>query len=142
MEKKSIFMDMEEQFYQDLVKSGSQDLPRLELHGHQLKYIQEKTGLKVQDFSKIIGMGKSRFYNLVKESSNLTLEEKDALSVFIKLWEKGISVFDDSEEHFNEFLHTRNPSLGNVYPIELLSSQTGRIELDKVLNRIEYGVFG
>jgi len=58
------------------------------------------------------------------------------------LWEKGMEAFDENHEHLIEWLNTKNEGLGNIKPIGLLGSRTGRSELEKAFFRIEYSVYG
>jgi putative toxin-antitoxin system antitoxin component (TIGR02293 family) len=52
----------------------------------------------------------------------------------------GDKVFD-TREHFNIWLNTPSPALGNETPISLLDSSYGKDLVIAELNRIEYGIF-
>jgi putative toxin-antitoxin system antitoxin component (TIGR02293 family) len=53
---------------------------------------------------------------------------------------RGLSVFEDAGK-FNRWLHKENRALGDKKPFELLNIPTGIKMVNKVLNRIEEGVY-
>jgi uncharacterized protein (DUF2384 family) len=54
---------------------------------------------------------------------------------------KGIHTFVDWSE-FRDWLFSRVENLADRRPIDLLSLQTGRYEVELALDRIEYGLYG
>jgi len=111
------------------------------LPGKKLQEVQEQTSLSAQDMAGIMGVSKSKYYELLQLD---TLSEKavDALADFAALWQKGLDAFDGEVELLNEWLARRNTNLGNVRPKELLSSRLGRRELEKAFLRIEHSTYG
>ena len=55
--------------------------------------------------------------------------------------EYGLTVFNNEEEKFQRWLRKPVPALGNSYPLELLDDEEGLKQVEKVLHRIEYGVY-
>ncbi len=111
------------------------------LPGKKLQEVQEQTSLSAQDMAGIMGVSKSKYYELLQLA---TLSEKAvvALADFAALWQKGLDAFDGEVELLNEWLARRNTNLGNVRPKELLSSRLGRRELEKAFLRIEHSTYG
>jgi len=61
---------------------------------------------------------------------------------FATLWKKGLVAFDNDDTMLSEWITSRNSNLGNIKPVELLSTRVGRRELEKAFNRIEYSTYG
>ena len=112
-----------------------------QLTGDIISDFQEETGLETGLMMKALGMKKSYFY-AIRQGGSLKDREKDALIAISQILEKGKGVFDGSEEDLQSFLHTPNENLGNIRPVELLETEIGRKELNKALDRIDYGIYG
>lgn len=117
------------------------DLDTIQLSGACLVEIQQQTSLSAQTIASIVGVSKSKFYDLVR-LNDLGAKNIDALADFASLWQKGLDAFDGDVNLLNEWLETRNINLGSVRPIELLSTRMGRRELEKAFLRIEYSTYG
>lgn len=111
------------------------------LPGGALADIQRQTSLSAQVMADVIGVGKSKYYDLLK-LADLGAKNIDALADFANLWEAGLQAFDDKREHLLEWLHTYNENLGGIRPVELLGSRMGRRALEKSFLRIEHSVYG
>lgn len=111
------------------------------LSGEKLLEVQEQTSLRAQDLAGIVGVSKSKYYELL-QMDDIGPKNIDALADFAALWQKGVDAFDDETGLLNEWLETRNINLGNIKPVELLSSRVGRRELEKAFLRIEYSTYG
>ena len=109
--------------------------------GEKLLEVQEQTSLGAQELAGIVGVSKSKYYELL-QLKDIGTKSIDALADFAALWQKGVDAFDDDTSLLNEWLFTRNINLGNIKPVELLSSRLGRRELEKAFLRIEYSTYG
>lgn len=109
--------------------------------GENLLELQKQTSLAAQDIAAIVGVSKSKYYELL-QMENIGPKNVDALADFAALWQKGIDAFDDDSALLNEWLETRNVNLGNIKPVALLSSRVGRRVLEKAFLRIEYSTYG
>lgn len=76
------------------------------------------------------------------EQKPLDLRLLDILSSFLKVWQKGLRTFDNNEEDLITFINTPNTNLGGAKPIDLMEMETGRNDVSKALDRIEYGIYG
>ena len=117
------------------------ELGDIHFSGKKLLEVQEQTALNAQDLAGIIGVSKSKYYELL-QMDDVGTKNIDALADFAALWKKGVGAFDDDNSLLNEWLVTRNINLGNIRPVELLSSRLGRRELEKAFLRIEYSTYG
>jgi len=124
-----------------LVSASALDLEHLEIPGKFIRQLESATALDAIQLASILGMSKSKYYRIIKEKV-LELNEVDILSNFLKVWKKGINAFDGIFEDFEEFLKTTNTNLGAVKPITLLKTESGRREVEKAIDRIEYGLYG
>ena len=117
------------------------DIHEMRLSGRSLVDIQKQTSLSAQDIAGVVGVSKSKYYELV-QMDDLSSKNIDALADFATLWQKGIDAFDGDDSLLYEWMETRNENLGNIKPVELLSSRVGRRALEKAYNRIEYSTYG
>ncbi len=124
-----------------LAQMSVQELDQVKLSGDALVALQQKTTLSPQALADVVGVSKSKYYELVR-MDKLSSKNLDALADFATLWQKGIEAFDEDQSLLKEWLHTRNENLGGIRPVELLSSRMGRRELEKAFERIEYGTYG
>lgn len=111
------------------------------LSGSALLMIQEQTSLTAQDIANILGVSKSKYYDLL-QLKVIGAKHTDALADFSALWQIGLDAFDGSLEQLTAWLHVRNTNLGYVKPIELLFSRVGRRSLEQAFLRIEYSIYG
>ena len=76
-----------------------------------------------------------------KDVGRLGLMESDRLFRLARIFAHAVAVFE-SEEKARDWLETENRALGGEKPFELLDTDIGAQEVDDVLGRIEYGIFG
>ncbi|MCP4459265.1 MAG: DUF2384 domain-containing protein [Cytophagales bacterium] len=122
-------------------RMSMQDIAGSELSGMALQDMQKQTSLSPQALASVVGVSKSKYYDLIK-LDKLGSKNIDALADFAMLWRKGIEAFDGDKDSLNEWLEIRNENLGQIKPIDLISSRMGRRELEKAFLRIEYSTYG
>ena len=120
---------------------SSRSLATTKLPGKALTALQTETSLAPQEMASILGISKSKYYDLLKVD-DLGSKNIDALADFAALWNKGIEAFDGDKQLLKEWLVSRNENLGGIKPVELLSSRIGRRELEQAFLRIEYSLYG
>ncbi len=124
-----------------LIGMSYHDISDKYLPGQSLIDIQDQTCLSAQDIAGIVGVSKSKYYELV-QLDRLGSKHLDALADFAMLWQKGLDAFDEDTALLNEWLTLRNTNLGNIKPLELLTTRTGRRTLEGAFQRIEYSTYG
>ncbi|TRX60878.1 DUF2384 domain-containing protein [Fulvivirga sp. M361] len=124
-----------------LHKVSSYNLNKAQLPGKALLALQEETSLPPGIFADILGISKSKYYDLVK-MNNLDTKNIDALADFIALWNKGVEAFDGDKSLLKQWMSTPNENLGGIAPISLLASRLGRRELERAFLRIEHSIYG
>ena len=128
-------------YYALLINMSVHDIAGTNLSGEVILQLQKHTNLSPVVMAGILGVSKSRYYELV---ASPTLDSKiiDALVDFTVLWKDGIDAFDGDALLLQEWLLIRNQNLGNIKPVDLLTTRVGRRELEKAFLRIEYSVYG
>lgn len=124
-----------------LTDMSVRDIEKARLSGNVLSDIQKQTSLSANAIAGIVGVSKSKYYDMIR-LKDLGFKNIDALADFAALWQKGMDAFDGNKSLLNEWLEMRNQNLGNIKPIELLSSRIGRRELENAFLRIEYSIYG
>lgn len=124
-----------------LTRMSYRDIHEMRLSGQSLVDVQKHTSLSAQDIAGVVGVSKSKYYELV-QMDDLSSKNIDALADFATLWQKGIDAFDGDDSLLYEWMETRNENLGNIKPVELLSSRVGRRALEKAFYRIEFSTYG
>lgn len=128
-------------YIQSIADLSPFDLSNYILSGDSLEELQEELNLSAANIGDILGISKSKYYDLLK-SDDIGAKNVDALADFANVWKKGLEAFDGDQKSLNEWMETKNRSLGMCKPIELLSSRVGRRELEKAFQRIEYSLYG
>ncbi|MEN8248885.1 MAG: hypothetical protein ABFS32_08130 [Bacteroidota bacterium] len=117
------------------------DITDAHMSGHWVRDLEEQTNLGKEEMAGIMGISMSKYYDLLK-SKDIGSDNIDALADFATFWQKGLDAFDEDVSLLKEWLESRNENLGNIKPIELLSSRVGRRILESAFLRIEYSTYG
>jgi len=121
---------------------SSVDVLKLEFSAENINYFIHETGLSKDSLAAVLGISRSKLYNILKDGESLEPKYKPTFVMTIKLWEKGITAFDGDKHAFETWMKVQNTNLGGICPFELLSNEPGRRELEKALDRIEFSVYG
>ncbi len=105
-----------------------------------LRALQDRMSFTNKEVSRFIAISESTLQRRLKEQAVLTIDEAEKTIQVATVIAQGIAVFED-EDDFRDWLHTRNPALGNIKPIELMHSSIGREQIVDLLNRIEYSIY-
>lgn len=99
-------------------------------------------GLGAEELARRIGISRSSFHRWVKKPNTpLSAQSSDALARFGVLMAKAIETFDGDEGAARQWLSTAQPGLGNAVPLELAQTTPGFREVEKLLTRIDFGVY-
>ena len=96
-------------------------------------------GIPASAFAALVGMD-ARTLSRRRREGKLTAKESNALYNLLVLYGHALDVLGDPEMVRNWF-STPAPALGDVPPRELLDTTPGIKEIDRLLGRIEHGVF-
>ena len=134
-------LEIEKSIVGELAELELEQVVPLQLDGEIVQEFQMASGLDYKTMIQVLDIAQSTYYK-IKKGETLKEAQKWALVSVAQIIKKGVRVFDDNHENFMEFMHTHHHNLGNLKPIDLIVTEGGRKELDKALDRIDYGVFG
>ncbi len=99
-------------------------------------------GLGATDLAERIGISRSTFHRRRKAAkTRLSLLESDALARYGLLVEKATETFDGDADAARQWLSTAQSGLGNAIPMEIARTTPGFREVEKLLTRIDHGVY-
>ncbi|SCZ66496.1 type II RES/Xre toxin-antitoxin system antitoxin [Thiohalomonas denitrificans] len=124
-------------------RSGKEDLVTLVRQGLPLSSVEkiQKT-LKFRDVKPVLelmGISVRTYQRRQKEQKHLDSIESDRLYRIAKVETRAAEVFDD-EDVAIDWLKSPNRALGAT-PISLLDTEAGQEMVERVLTRIEHGVY-
>jgi len=107
-----------------------------------VKEVAGQLGLKWDDLAERCGLSRSTYRRKLRRR-NLRLNEleSDTLARYARLNAKAQEVFEGDEEAARTWLHTPQPGLGNVVPLEFARTTVGYREVEKLLPRIDLCVY-
>lgn len=104
-----------------------------------LTNLSQKLSLSLQEMGEILHVSLRTLQRYAPSKILDTDASAKALNL-ANLQAHGIEVFG-TEIHFNEWLRTKVPSLGNKTPLSFLDTPFGFTLIDQTLGRIEHGIF-
>ena len=121
------------------------DLPSYQLDktvvsGATLKWVGEALSPVGVSLSEVMPISKASLYRQYQKD-DIDTPLKDHLVSLLRIIDKGLHTWED-EEDLREWLHARIENMGNRRPVDLLSLETGRREVELALDRIDYGLYG
>ena len=113
----------------------------LDIPGKLLKELPDIINLSISQVTDALGISKSTYYR-ARNIRHLDHEIVDRMASLLKIYEKGIQAFNGDSEQFKAWLNTTIQNLGGRKPIELITSENGRISILQALSRVRYNVYG
>jgi putative toxin-antitoxin system antitoxin component (TIGR02293 family) len=109
------------------------------------------TGLRFQEAARVLdleeenlahrcGMSRSTFYRRKVHNGPFTMGEEDMLDRHVVVFNQAMSVFEDRIEA-RTWLLTPQYGLGGMIPLDAIQTTAGFREVEKLLTRIDYGVY-
>ncbi len=107
---------------------------RLRVMGNILGFTPEQMALQC-------GVSRSTFHRVIKlHGHRLDAAKSDQLVRHAELYDKAVEALDDPESA-REWLRTPQVGLGGEIPLNMAKTTTGYREVEKLLTRIDYGVY-
>lgn len=104
--------------------------------------VADQAGLAAEELARRIGVSRSTFHRRKKAAgSRLSTQESDALARYASLTARAVETFDGDGAAARNWLGSPQPGLGNVVPLEMARTTPGYREVDKLLTRIDHGVY-
>jgi putative toxin-antitoxin system antitoxin component (TIGR02293 family) len=110
-------------------------------HTHSVAEVAQRFGISPAAMAERIGVSRSTFHRKQKKDALLTGHESDALARHASVLAQAIAVFDGDEEAAKHWLNCPQIGLGNAIPLECAKTSFGTREVEKLLTRIDYGVY-
>jgi putative toxin-antitoxin system antitoxin component (TIGR02293 family) len=129
--------------------TGSVEYPEHPTHGsimagfrtHSVAEVAQRFGISPAAMAERIGVSRSTFHRKQKEDALLSGHESDALARYSVLLTQANAVFDGDEEAARQWLDCPQIGLGNAIPLECAQTSFGFREVEKLLTRIDHGVY-
>lgn len=118
----------------------SYQLKDVVIAGTTLKWVHESLKSFDVGLEEVLDTSQASLYRQFKKE-DIDVQFKDHLVSLMRIMQKGVHAFED-EEDFKQWLVSKIENLGNRRPVDLLTLETGRREVEQALGRIEYGVYG
>jgi putative toxin-antitoxin system antitoxin component (TIGR02293 family) len=108
---------------------------------HSVAEVAQRFGISPAAMAERIGVSRSTFHRKQKEDALLTGHESDALARHAGLLAQAVAVFDGDEEAARQWLNCPQIGLGNAIPLEFAQTSFGFREVEKLLTRVDRGVY-
>ena len=105
-----------------------------------LDYVATALGLNVEAVAELCGLSRATFHRKKAAQAKLGHFESDMLARYAVLLKHAADVFEDATAA-GQWLRTAQIGLGGKVPIELAQTTQGYQEVEKLLTRIDYGVY-
>jgi len=119
---------------QQLIKRIESGIPFRELEA-----LGKSLDLSLDRLAQMIGIGRATLHRRKKEG-HLQVMESDRVVRYERLFAKAIFVFGSEEEALG-WLRSEQRGLGGAVPLDYARTEVGAREVEKLLGRIEYGVY-
>lgn len=102
--------------------------------------LRNTLGLTAGEFAKVVAIP-ARTLIRRKSEGRLSLEESDRLVRVSRVFAHAVDVYDGDPERAAEWMKSPIPALGGRRPIDLVWSDAGAMGVDRILGRLEHGIF-
>jgi putative toxin-antitoxin system antitoxin component (TIGR02293 family) len=108
---------------------------------HSVAEVAQRFGISPSAMAERIGVSRTTFHRKQKRDALLTGHESDALARHAGLLNRAIVAFDGDEEAARQWLNCPQIGLGGAVPVECAQTSFGFREAEKLLTRIDHGVY-
>jgi putative toxin-antitoxin system antitoxin component (TIGR02293 family) len=103
--------------------------------------VAEQLGIPTAELAGRIGVARSTFHRKLKSGTRLSGHESDALARHSALLSQALAVFDGDAGAARRWLGSAQVGLGGAVPLDLAGTTPGFREVEKLLTRIDHGVY-
>ncbi|QQS40221.1 MAG: DUF2384 domain-containing protein [Acidobacteriota bacterium] len=101
---------------------------------------RKTSGLQDSSLKPVIGI-KPRTFDRRRSSNRFTTAESDRLVSIARLFAKAVRLFDGDTDSARRWLTSGTRAFGGMTPLEMAKTETGAREVEKLIGRLEHGVF-
>lgn len=91
---------------------------------------------------EIMGINERSFARRKAENGLLKTDESERVARLIRIVDAATDLFEGDRSAALDWIRRPAPALGGVPPVEMLASEAGALEVNRLIGRLEYGVFG
>ena len=102
--------------------------------------LQDQMKLASKEMAKLLDI-KFRTFVRRKEAGRLQSAESDRVLRTSRLFARSKDLFDGDEQAARMWLMSPNRALGGATPLEIAKTEVGAREVEKIIGRLEHGVF-
>ena len=106
-----------------------------------IKDISHRFSLNKEDIKQLFGLSESTQFRYEKQNSILKPAVADRLERFHRIYQQALELFEDEDET-QRWLSTPKVSLGGETPLWMIATDSGAKQVEEILYRAEYGMFG
>lgn len=105
-----------------------------------LRRIQHQYSFSFAELADALRVSK-RTLERRKEEGRLDPLESDRALRLSRVHTKAVELYEGNEEAALAWLKRKNRALGGVPPVDLIKTETGALQVEHLINRLEYGVY-
>lgn len=109
------------------------------LDGKVAQSISEWAKITPTELRKMSGIPNTTFNRSVKD--RFTADQSERLVRIIRVIERAVELFEGDKEAAHKWMNEANRALSWKTPAEVVSSETGALEVMRLITRIEHGVY-
>lgn len=105
-----------------------------------LDHIHEWTEMSKADILRVTGINERNVARRKSAGRTLTPDESERVARFVRVLDATVDYFGNKDDAWR-WLQTPVRGLGNVAPVDLISTETGALEVTDLIGRLEHGIF-
>jgi putative toxin-antitoxin system antitoxin component (TIGR02293 family) len=105
-----------------------------------LRHVGGFLGLRPAKVGPIVNISEKTLERRLKARARLKPDESERVARLMRIISRAASVLE-SEEHAREWLKRPLRELGGLTPLQLAATEPGAREVERVLGRLEHGIF-
>lgn len=115
------------------------DKINLGLEGEIAKQISVWAHISPGELRKMSGIPNTTFNRSIKD--RFTADQSERIVRIIRVLAKAVELFEGNKEEAQQWLNEKNRALNWQKPADVLASETGALEVMRLITRIEHGVY-
>ncbi|KQN55636.1 antitoxin Xre/MbcA/ParS toxin-binding domain-containing protein [Erwinia sp. Leaf53] len=109
------------------------------LEGAVVSRIVSWSEITQSDLRQMTGIAGTTFNRGLKD--RFTADQSERLVRFIRVMDRAVELFEGDKQQARRWLNEPVRGLGNKRPADLVASETGALEVMKLITRLEHGVY-